>query len=417
MCRVGNRCRLVLKVIELMVITLKVFVDLILKVLVTLFCGALFRVVRMISSGSDRRAVIVAPPGGGNIGDEALVQITLDKYSSYEKSVFVNAVDSFQQETVAGERLLVAPKLVYGNGLAFVRTLFEFKSQFIQASHIAIIGADVMDGAYNERASFTRIWLSIFGRLLGCNVRVLGFSLNSAPKPSCKVSLKVAQALGVNLFLRDPISHERALGVGISQAIACADVVFCDRRKERYDLPSKITSSGYVIVNVSGLIFKEEHSVADLASIVGHIVAKGFKVVLLPHVSRPGADDIPVCDKLYENLSEYHGSIEYIRKLLKPKQIRSLCEGSLFVITGRMHLGVMALSQCKCAFIFSSQGKVEGLLKMFGLPQLEIDSAKVYGDRVMNLVDDVFAGKLIVSEEELNKVIQRAELNFSDLLT
>jgi colanic acid/amylovoran biosynthesis protein len=393
------------------------FIDMSLKIAVVVFFAFVLRFQKFLlgSDAAAKRVIIVAPPGGGNIGDEALVQATLQKFADFHCEIYVNSYGSYQKETLSNGVVYEDPKLIYGNAVGLLKTLIARREHFARASHLVIIGADIIDGAYNERASFTRIWVAILGRLLGCNTRILGFSLNANPRMSCRLSLIAAQNIGVALFLRDPISHSRALALGLKKAIACADVVFGDDRKDVYPLPQNIKDNRFVIVNVSGLIFKENHSINDLVRIVDHIVHHGLKIILLPHVSRPGADDVAVCDKLFRSVPQHHENIVYIRQLLSPKQIRYLCSHSVLIVSGRMHLGVMALSQKKCAFIFSSQGKVEGLLKMFGFSDFEIDSSTSYSERVKALMDDVLDGKYYVADATIKNVVELSEKNFIDL--
>lgn len=390
-----------------------VVLDFLLRICVFLVLAAICRVVRIFCA--QRRAIIIAPPGGGNIGDEALVQVTLDKFSSMPVDVCVNHAESFQSETLQQSHVYELPRLVYGSALGILRQVLGNLCLFSGAKHFVVIGADVIDGAYNEPASFSRVWLAIFGRLIGCDTRILGFSLNASPKKSCRLSLKIAQFVGVKIFLRDPISYQRGVGVGLSKSEMCADTVFCDGRKKHFSLPASFLDNRFVIINVSGLIFRSEQSVQEMNKLVRHLIEKELRIVLLPHVSRPGADDIQVCDQLYKSVEQYHEQIFYIRELISPRQVRFLCERSKFVISGRMHLGVMALSQRKCAFIFSSQGKVEGLLKMFDLPQFEIDSSSSFGESMIPLIDSVIAEQLVVTEQTLTGVLKLAEINFEGI--
>lgn len=100
-----------------------------------------------------------------------------------------------------------------------------------------------------------------------------------------------------------------------------------------------------------------------------------------------------------------------------PDVIRGLCSRATAVITGRMHLGVMALRMGTPAVIVSTQGKVEGLLEMFDMPEccvrpdaglaaLPAAAAEVIENR------DTYVGRI---GARLPTVIGLAERNFESV--
>src|SRR5690606_17317169 len=95
---------------------------------------------------------------------------------------------------------------------------------------------------------------------------------------------------------------------------------------------------------------------------VSRLVATGHKVVVLPHVIRASGDDLAACRAIWEELSDQERKdVVLVEDLLKPAQVRRLAAGAALIVTGRMHLGVIGLSQGVPAIVVATQGKVEGL--------------------------------------------------------
>lgn len=60
---------------------------------------------------------------------------------------------------------------------------------------------------------------------------------------------------------------------------------------------------------------------------------------------------------------------EVVSELLRPLQVRKLAREAEAVVTGRMHLSILALSVGTPAIVLSTQGKVSGLMTRVGHPE------------------------------------------------
>lgn len=308
--------------------------------------------------------VLIAPPGGGNLGDEAMVAAVVQN-SMLPVKVVVRATGTIAEHASAEQ--VVLPALVYGDVLGFVRDYRAYRRLLQNAATVAVIGADTMDGAYNYRASAARALLAQRAHEAGIPARVLGFSWNDAPDPTSRAYVRRAGRAGVDLLLRDARSLERIQSDGITNARLSADVVF-----QIHVVPGTVAASARsgnrrVVLNVSGLIQRSIGQDQAMVQVVRSLLDLGYVVDLLPHVSRFHDDDVIVCRAIYESFRG-DSRVVLVDRLPTVAEVLDRVRDAEFVVTGRMHLAILSLVQGVPALTFSSQGKVLGLLEMFGQP-------------------------------------------------
>ncbi|MBM4515630.1 hypothetical protein GS432_01300 [Rhodococcus hoagii] len=181
------------------------------------------------------------------------------------------------------------------------------------------------------------------------------------------------------------MSFDRATRDGLTNLRLAADTVFSLPWNEEPELP-KLPDGRLALVNASALIGRSEDQSQAYVALVRHLRSLGYGVVLLPHVIRPNGDDLQelrkVCD-FFEGDTE----VVLVSELLRPKAVRALCSRSELVVTGRMHLGILALSAGIAPVIFSTQGKVEGVMKLFGLRELVVEPGPEMGAAVVAAVN------------------------------
>lgn len=360
--------------------------------------------------------LLVAPPGCGNIGDQALVEAFIDNTSG-RILVISRGENDINIPGAHKERVSVVslPGLIYGRSISRVKSLRNFYSLLARSRALAVVGADIMDGAYNWKASVNRSTLAAVACELGIPSKVLGFSLNSKPNSKAVEALTYASESGVNLYLRDPVSMARASSVGLKNIYQSADMVFrakgIDPRWAESSLPREWNGE-YVIVNASGLISKESSQKSAYVDLLKHVVGLGFNVVVLPHVCRKGADDRVICRDIVEAYPSE--KIFLVNRVLAPAEVRALASNAKVSVTGRMHLSVMSLYNCVPAITIGTQGKVEGLMQLFDLPELCLSN--VTGEGLVRAFDSVVGrydetvGKI---KKNLPSVKELAGVNFN----
>ena len=272
------------------------------------------------------------------------------------------------------------PDLVYGDGAAHAAAIASLVRLLVRCRSVSVIGADIMDGRYSPRGSVRRAVIAEIGAAAGVDTRIIGFSWNDRPRSSARRALTRAGRAGATVLLRDPMSADRAAGDRIGSVVPTADLVFLATTVE---VPAVAPAVPYVIVNVSGLIARSADHTPEYIRIVEYFRSVGLHVVLLPHVIKPLTDDLAACAALADRVGG-HG-VTLVSTLLTPAQVRGLAAGAEFTVTGRMHLAVMSLLGRTPAVALATQGKVEGLMQLFGAPALCVPPVTGFADSVIDL--------------------------------
>ncbi|WP_236836166.1 polysaccharide pyruvyl transferase family protein [Blastococcus sp. KM273129] len=337
-----------------------------------------------------RATLIVSAPGNGNIGDQALLEALIENIGG---PVTVIVPDAAEPEMSDDCRRRVSvcrlPGLLYGNGAEHRAAVAGFGEALADAAHLCIVGADVMDGRYSLPASVRRSTLATAAARAGVDTRVIGFSWSDRPRSAARRSLAAAGRSGVRLLLRDPVSAARARRDGIVGVREAADVVFAARSVERSAAADVLegVDRPVALVNVSGLLAERLDQTDDYVAVVDGLRSRGLHVVLLPHVARERAGDLAACAAVAERAGPT--DVTHVRRLLTPAQVRGLAERSTITVTGRMHLAVMSLLQGVPAVTLATQGKVEGLMQLFGVPGLCVSPEHGFSADVMDAVEGV----------------------------
>ncbi|MGV8881643.1 MAG: polysaccharide pyruvyl transferase family protein [Rhodoglobus sp.] len=353
------------------------------------------------------RHVLLAPPGGGNIGDQAMVEAFLGGVNG-PVTVLVRGAGAFSGLTDWPDvTVMELPHLLHGSLQRSLKDARRLREHWVGASSFSVVGADVMDGAYDWPASVIRSTLAHRAALDGLDTRIIGFSWNAAPHPQAAKAMRRAADAGVRVLARDPSSEKRLVRI-VPQVERTADIVFTDERQA--PLPTSISShvegsGSFVVINASGLVARSVEQTSGYLRAVRHLIASDHRVVLLPHVIRASGDDLAACRSIWEALSERErAQVVLVQELLRPGQVRQLAARARLVVTGRMHLGVIALSQCVPAIIVATQGKVEGLMEAFDSAELVIAPAAIPEDGIGSAVKKVLGEEEVLRERILSRL-------------
>ncbi|TKA90180.1 polysaccharide pyruvyl transferase family protein [Halopseudomonas bauzanensis] len=339
-------------------------------------------------------SLLIAPPGAGNIGDQAMIEAYLENTPGDIRIICHGQQDIIvPDQHIERTRVIVLPGLIYGHLIPHVRSIGVFRRLLGRAQSLAITGADIMDGAYNWQASTNRANIAWLAAQAGVAVRILGFSWNGQAHPQAVTALRRATAAGVQLCLRDPLSAERARADGLANVTEVADIVFAARTvnfatasRLLYSLPAHCD---YALVNASGLIGRTQGQIDGYVRIIRELQHQGLQVILLPHVSRPGGDDLPVCQAIHQALKD--PQVVLVDQLLSPSEIRGLTASATLTVTGRMHLAIMSLYSGVPAITLATQGKVEGMMRLFGAEFLCIEPRPDFADRVITVAQQILS--------------------------
>lgn len=336
--------------------------------------------------------LVLAAPGNGNIGDQAMLEAFLENTTGpvvvIERYVGDVVIPEEQADRVEVVQL---PHLVYGVGDEHVADLRRYAALIRRARSVSVVGADMMDGKYSLRGSVRRSLLAQAAAEAGVPTRILGFSWNASARLAARRALVAASRAGVVPLLRDPLSAERARRAGVQRVEEVTDIVFSARTRDGAFRESLALPAGvpFALVNASALVATMVDQVPEYERIVDRLRAAGVHVVLLPHVSRPIGDDKIAVRAVAERVGTE--GVTVVDRVLMPAEIRGLAEDALLTVTGRMHLAIMSLSLGVPAITLATQGKVEGIMRLIGLPQLCVEPTPGFADRVLPVIDRILA--------------------------
>ena len=272
---------------------------------------------------------------------------------------------------------------------------FAWRAPARALRRVYLIGADVLDGRYSVNRSIARLDFCGFCASLGAEVTITGFSLRE------DIPSRVARSLrrlppGVRLCARDPVSLRRIEHCSGRPAIQTADLAFlvspdpnAPRACESLEWIASRKSRGSPVLalcpNPLAIRPGDPHACTDPAARQAECAGFFASVVRRVRESDPDTDFVVVShDRRAPNgddaiCADIVREIGPSRSLLVPsdacpravKAIMAACDG---LLTGRMHCGIAALGAGTPAAFLDYQGKVQGLLELFGLEtSLEVE--------------------------------------------
>lgn len=367
--------------------------------------------------------LLLASTGNRNIGDQAMFESFIANVDG-AIDVIVTSTSTYEvPEGATGRvRLHALDSLVYGRGRARERDLASFVSLLANAKSFSVVGADIIDGGYQLRAPSLSWALATGSAQAGVDTRILGFSWGSDVSPFIVAGARRAAAAGVKLFARDPDSAIRLVRNGIAGVTEVVDTVFAlpgvDRETSEWRRLNAIREEGHEIalLNVSGLIASRVDLSADYLTVVQALTSRDMRVVLVPHVDNGGGSDITACRDFAALCADRGIAVDSLDRLLSPRQIRGLAELARVVLTGRMHLSILAMSIGTPAIVLSTQGKVSGLMRRIGHPEWCLEPTPGFGVAAAQQLDAILDGSDDLGLESLMPALQEtARQNFQGL--
>lgn len=380
------------------------------------------RIAMLGRSGGEHEGVhvLVAPPRAANIGDQAMVESFAALLDGPLVVIDREDARSLRDVPAAGSvRLVRFSALLYALGPRHVYDVWRFGRLVASARSVSVFGADTMDGAYTARSSVMRSRCVEIAARAGRPAVVLGFSWNGSPRRAALRAIRAADAAGARLMSRDPESAARLRAHGMHNVEDVADLVFADERMEPG--PAVRLLDGYgsrpiALVNASGMIGSWFDQVPDYRAIVQNLLDAGMNVVMVPHAHRVSGDDVAMGAKVAGLFPR--DRVVAISELWSPAEIRALAARASIIVSGRMHLSVIGLSQGVPVVVMSTQGKVAGLLQLFDIESHAIEPREGMSVVVNDVVNRVLAERDVVAkaiETRLPQVRELARKNAADL--
>jgi len=315
----------------------------------------------------------------GSKGDEAMLTACFDHFRAQVPDVeFIVLVRSelAKREAV---RMGLVPRSVWERGPAMDQ--FGEILAGLDAMHVVIVGADIMDGFYLPSVSAERFAFADLAARAGLPVTVTGYSFNESPERGL-ISIVERMDEAVALNVRDPISLQRWQLFTAREANLVADVAFLLRPTPADQIDAELVEwvagerQRRRIVFAFNLHDAVLRGVADRREALYRVgmelrhaaERRAVSWLLLTHDYRDPATEAALLEEVHRaadlgRVSRLAGRPYSARDL---KGIAGLMDG---VITGRMHLAVAALGMGVPVAAFDYQGKFEGLFEHFGLSQ------------------------------------------------
>lgn len=335
--------------------------------------------------------LLLAPPTGENIGDQAMFDSAI--HNTRGNVVAVTMSTTYRMPTgddAARTRVIVLPGHIHRPPLIRFSVVRRFAGLVKGAQALIAPGADTVDGGHTH-GSLARLSLLRLGALEGIPTILQGFSWKAdAPKTVRKAVADLARR-GVQVSPRDPVSNRRLQKSGVTPTTQVADLAFCYPKRD--DLPADLArhveqfagdDRPVVLLNTSGLINRRHDLMADYGAVVKSLHERGARIIYTPHVDRSWDDDFAMARKVYAAFGEEGDYV--IDQLLSPAQVRNLATYANLVVTGRMHLAILSLSQTTPVICLATHGKVEGLFEFFDLPDLVVEPRPGCGEQLVSRV-------------------------------
>jgi polysaccharide pyruvyl transferase WcaK-like protein len=214
------------------------------------------------------------------------------------------------------------------------------------------------------------------------------------------------------LVTRGRISHENAVGLGLTNLFAGADYAFSlelDGTEEvatadLFDL-TFFDDGDVVGLSPSVVLQKKETTegeyLASMIDLVERIRGLGYRVLLVPHSARTGTDkthnnDLPLCRAIWEGMSDRAGVL-FLDRELTSQQLRYLIGRCDLFIASRFHAMVSSLATGIPTLVIGWSHKYEEVLEMFGLQSWAMRFSDADTATLLRRLDDLSTSRAAVA--------------------
>ncbi|MDP5130361.1 MAG: polysaccharide pyruvyl transferase family protein [Paraglaciecola sp.] len=325
---------------------------------------------------ADQVALIAPPIPCKNLGDQALLLGSLHELLSNNKKVSViqiandscsealtKAKVKFDKQNIHDEFMAA---FVSDNSFTERWRLLKFMAS---KAHCYVIGADVLDGTYNPSETKIIFDMCLLLSKSGVSVNLISASFSKNIANEAKQGLRSINNK-VKLYCRDYYSQQRVKQ--FCDADLSADVAFL--------MPPSTILSGYSEPpEMSGLTIglclkntdlnNQQNKQAFLDEIERFAsLNSNINFIALPHF-QTDFEELQNLAALSDVLKRY---IIMPHALPSAPDIKNMAMRCDFVITGRMHVAIAAISQGVPVLCLSYGDKFAGLLRHFSLPEKEL---------------------------------------------
>lgn len=365
---------------------------------------------------------LIPPPGNGNIGDQAMCDAFCEYYKGVCVIVVENADGIILPKVYADKiKIIEVPNLIDAGFIRNLIAIFKLVRYSNQMSALSVIGADIIDGSYYLKESVNRLFILRIFANLKVKTRILGFSWSEKPE---EISTHMLRGVGhdTKLLVRDPISLKRLLDAGVEPLTLCSDLVFSDLSTEEHAAIQEWIDKSkkpFVVVNISGLSKNSSGDstveINEYSKVISYLHNLNYRIMIMPHVFREKNGDTRIAKELF-NLSCTPDDL-LIEDRFTPANERLIMKSAEFLVTGRMHPAVIALSVGTPVIALETGDKVYGLMSLFNLEILCVQRHFNFSEVICKKIEYVKMNQIQISQQInsiLPKIQELSKKNYTD---
>ncbi len=334
-----------------------------------------------VGAGKKRvRLGVIAPANHGSLGDQAMLEVVRARFSEDDDVSLATLLHRSWTAPLLRDRYRIK-RFVATNNKAVTALQNRYISKIF--SSVWVIGADNIDGAYNEE--FIIRLLNMLKRVgsPALQTGIFGCSVSNDPKKATMSALAANPNL---VFLaRDPLSGDRFAQAAGRSAHGVADLAFMlapelttptAHAAQDWIRRQKAANRRVMAVNSSGhtTAGQTEAAVKVQIDAYRHWLDGGAdrSILFFPHDLRPSPiGDVEIISSLYGALrDEFPDRLWLLEPPINAWDVKALLGGVDSIVTGRMHAAIAALSNGVAPMCVVYQGKFEGLMQHFQLEGL-----------------------------------------------
>ncbi len=236
------------------------------------------------------------------------------------------------------------------------------------------------------------------------------------------------------LVTRGRITHEFAVGLGLTNIVAGADYAFsleldgseASAVARHFDLG--FFDEGTIVGLSPSVVLQKKINaggasyVAEMVTFVDAQTASGRKVLLVPHSARTGTDkthnnDLPLCREIYRKIAQPE-SVLFLDRELPSQELRYLIGRCDLFVASRFHAMVSALAMAVPTLVIGWSHKYREVLEMFELEDWAFGYDELTSEFLASRFEDLIASRADV-EAALTKnlpIVKQRSLAQADLI-
>jgi polysaccharide pyruvyl transferase WcaK-like protein len=408
--------------------------------ILNMYAGAL-RIIRQFrfSHRKDSSVLLLPPAGEGSLGDEAMIaaSIKLLNDRGVKRIGLITYGCNYSWGWIeSGIEIINLLNYLYWGSW---KDKFLFITVISRYTHFYCLGADTLDGFYQENRSILKINLVALAAKAGAQASIVNFSFNEEPKPAC---VRALNNLPVNIRLccRDPLTYKRLISYIQHPMILTSDIAFLLNpdygsvkvaNAVKWIQNQKEMKHKVIGVNVNMIPFLQLQNIKaeDIIKAYSDILEKLFNkekrisYVFIPHdfrSNKEGVGDILLAKRIIEELPRFIKDCSIILPTpYSAAEVKAICKSLDFAFTGRLHLAIACLGQGIPVITVSYQGKAVGTYQHFGIEDLVVEPIMIMQtERMINYLLSVIEKRKSIQnnlEDKILDIKRLAELNFANL--